>query len=294
MRYPVAIAKNTLLRIKRKEHAIRGMQHPASCDAFKKLIGDFYRHYRRKLPWRTNVTPYNVVVSEVMLQQTQVTRVLQKFDSFISVFPDFESLANASLRDIMSVWQGMGYNRRALALQRIAGKTVYEYNGILPADPDILVTFPGIGHATASSIACFAFNLPAVFIETNIRSVFCHFFFAGGSGVHDAQIVPLIKETVDAKNPREWYYALMDYGAFLKSRLPNPSRQSLHYRTQSKFEGSLRQVRGAILRALTVKNASKRLLREQIPCRDAQLKTALSGLHKEGLVTRTRHLYSLP
>lgn len=222
---------------------------------FKNIIYDFYRERgRHSLPWRTTENPCHILVSEFMLQQTQVDRVVDKYTAFIQSFPDFYSLAHASLQMILSAWQGLGYNRRALFLQRTAQRVESEFHGTLPSNPAVLATFPGIGHATACSIAAFAFNRPVVFIETNIRSVFIHFFFQDTENVRDADILPLVETTLDAVNPREWYYALMDYGVMLKKTRVNPARSSAHYVKQTRFEGSNRQVRGMILRALTARS----------------------------------------
>jgi A/G-specific adenine glycosylase len=188
-----------------------------------------------------------------MLQQTQTHRVITKYEEFIAAFPTIESLAAASLRDVLSVWQGLGYYRRARYLHQIAQIVVNEHGGVVPSDPSILETLPGIGIATASSICAFAFNTPTVFIETNIRTVFIHSFFKDRDDVRDKELMPLISATVDQINPREWYYALMDYGVHLKSTYSNPSRKSLHYTKQSKFEGSNRQLRAKILKIITQK-----------------------------------------
>jgi A/G-specific adenine glycosylase len=185
-----------------------------------------------------------------MLQQTQTYRVEKKFEEFLQVFPTVESLARGSVRDLLMVWKGLGYNRRALYLQKSAQKIVDEFGGKVPNDPAALITLPGIGKATAASICAFAFNNPTVFIETNIRAVFIDSFFKGADEVNDNQLMPLIAQTVDQENPREWYYALMDYGVHLKKLCPNPNKKSAHYTVQSKFEGSNRQIRGAILRLL--------------------------------------------
>jgi A/G-specific adenine glycosylase len=222
----------------------------AAVPEFREKIRKFFRNHRRPMPWRETTDPYGIVVSEVMLQQTQVPRVMTKYPEFIAAFPDFPSLAAAPLDDVLRVWQGMGYNRRAIALRRIAEKVVDEFGGKFPDDPAVLETFPGIGKATAASIAAFAFNAPVVFIETNIRRVFIHCFFADREGVRDEEILPLVAAALDRENPREWYWALMDYGTYLKTRVENPNRRSAHYARQSKFEGSRRQVRGKILRVL--------------------------------------------
>jgi A/G-specific adenine glycosylase len=214
------------------------------------MIWDYYQHNRRDFSWRATDNPYHIVVSEIMLQQTQTYRVAPKYELFIKAFPDFTTLAQAPLQNLLAAWHGLGYNRRALALQKTAQKVVQEYNGLLPNDPETLVTFPGIGKATAASICAFAFNKPTIFIETNIRAVYIHTFFPHRDDVHDKEILPLVQATVDHSNAREWYYALMDYGVMLKKKYKNPSRKSSHHTQQSAFEGSDRQIRGMILKIL--------------------------------------------
>ena len=223
-------------------------EHSDAIRAFRRTVRDFYRANRRDMPWRETSDPYCIVVSEIMLQQTQVERVHDKYRAFIRELPGFRSLADAPLQRVLSLWQGLGYNRRAIALKRIAEKVMVAHNGRLPASVELLQEMPGIGHATACSIAAFAFNMPVAFIETNIRRVFIHHFFDDRANVHDAEILPLVEEALDRKNPREWYYALMDYGSDLKKKIPNPNRKSAHYSRQSRFEGSTRQKRGTILR----------------------------------------------
>jgi A/G-specific adenine glycosylase len=223
--------------------------------AFQQNIYDYYHAHRRDFVWRRTVDPYHIVVSEIMLQQTQTFRVEPKFGPFVEKFPTFAALAEGSVRDLLLVWQGLGYSRRALALQKTAQRVVTEFNSQLPNDPLILETFPGIGKATAASVCAFAFNNPTIFIETNIRAVFIHFFFTHQHEVTDKQLWPFVAAVVDYHNPREWYYALMDYGVMLKKLHKNPSRRSAHHATQSRFEGSDRQIRGMILRALTVASA---------------------------------------
>jgi len=218
--------------------------------AFRQMVLSHYEQYGRDMAWRNTMDPYQILVSEIMLQQTQVERVTTKFPEFICAFPDFASLAAAPLANVLTVWQGLGYNRRAIALQKCAIRVMNEYDGVLPADVDILATFPGIGRATASSIAAFAFNVPVVFIETNIRRVFIHFFFTDTDTVSDAEILPLVEQALYRNNPRVWYWALMDLGTALKKTVPNPNRRSVHYTQQSPFEGSDRKIRGTLLKLL--------------------------------------------
>lgn len=185
-----------------------------------------------------------------MLQQTQTYRVEPKFLQFIGLFPTLESLAAASLANVLGAWQGLGYNRRAKFLHMAAQEIVVKHGGKVPEKPEHLEKLPGIGYATACSIAAFAYRVPTVFIETNIRAVFINFFFPDQEGIHDKQLMPLVAQAVEGEDPRQWYYALMDYGVMLKKTQKNPSRQSKHHVVQSKFEGSDRQIRGAIIRIL--------------------------------------------
>jgi A/G-specific adenine glycosylase len=253
--------------------------------AFRQMVLSYYKQHGRDMAWRNTTDPYSILVSEIMLQQTQVERVTTKFPEFIRTFPDFETLANAPLAQVLSVWQGMGYNRRVIALQKCAFLVMNEYHGILPADADILATFPGLGKATASSITTFAFNIPVVFIETNIRRVFIHFFFSDTETVHDAQILPLVEKTLYRKNPRIWYWALMDLGTALKKTVPNPNRRSVHYTKQSPFEGSDRSIRGIILRMLLaepgIPEEKLLLIRKNDPVR---IKKILRALVDEGFI----------
>ncbi|MEX0849622.1 MAG: A/G-specific adenine glycosylase [Candidatus Dependentiae bacterium] len=217
---------------------------------FQNFIWQFYKQYGRPFAWRNVENSYYILVSEIMLQQTQTYRVEPKFEQFIAAFPDIQTLAQADLRDVLGVWQGLGYNRRGKALWQNAQRVVDEFKGVLPDDPDVLQTFTHIGPNTAASITAFAFNKPVVFIETNIRAVFLHSFFKDQEKIKDAQLMPLIAQTLDVNNAREWYYALMDYGVHLKKSLPNPSRKSAHHAVQSKFQGSDRQIRGKIIKKI--------------------------------------------
>jgi len=263
--------------------------------AFQRMVLSYYEQNGRDMPWRNTTDPYQILVSEIMLQQTQVERVTTKFPVFIHTFSDFSALASAPLADILAVWQGMGYNRRAIALQKCAIRVMNEYDGILPSDSEILSTFPGIGRATASSIAAFAFNLPVVFIETNIRRVFIHFFFGATEEVHDEDILPLVKKALYRENPRIWYWALMDLGTALKKTVPNPNRRSAHYTKQSPFEGSDRKIRGALLKQFLKKQFSDEDEILGSVAEDPQrVKKILVDLEKEGFILRRNNGYVLP
>jgi A/G-specific adenine glycosylase len=267
--------------------AIPILQYPQNSKEFQKIVLDHYRKYGRDLAWRKTADPYRILVSEIMLQQTQVDRVMIKYPAFIETFPDFAMLAAAPLSEVLGIWQGMGYNRRVISLQKCAERVVTEFGGLLPASVDTLATFPGIGRATASSICAFAFNMPVIFIETNIRRVFIHFFFSDTVTVNDAEILPIVEGTLFREDPRTWYNALMDLGTSLKKTVPNPNRRSVHYTKQSAFEGSDREIRGWILKSLLADNGmDNKTILGQYPGDPARIRRIIAALEHEGFILR--------
>ncbi|MHB0976377.1 MAG: HhH-GPD family protein [Candidatus Aquicultorales bacterium] len=263
-------------------------------EVFHGVVYDYYRYRGRSLPWRDTADPYRILVSEIMLQQTQAERVISKYEELVAHFPGFRTLAEAPLREVLAAWQGLGYNRRGLALQRTARLVVEEHAGKLPADHRVLETFPGIGKATAASICAFAFGLPTVFIETNIRAVFIHFFFEGRAAIPDREILPLVEKTLDKDNPREWYYALMDYGVRLKKEHKNPSRKSAHYKRQSPLEGSNRQLRSRIIKTLLQSKAlGPAELEELLEPGTGRVPYNLLELTREGLIREEGGLFMI-
>lgn len=219
-----------------------------------------------------------------MLQQTQAPRVIEKYNEFIARFPTVKDLAVSSNADVLGAWQSLGYNRRALFLKRAAEMIVKDYNGAVPSNIDQLIALPCIGYNTACAIISFAFNKPTVFVETNIRTVFIHHFFSDKEDVSDKEIIKLVEKTVDIDNPRGWYYALMDYGVYLKKEFKNPSRKSKAYTKQSKFEGSKRQVRGKVIR---------QLLEQKAATLDDIDKEVVADLEKEGLIKKKGAVYTI-
>lgn len=254
--------------------------------AFQKKVWDFYKKNKRKLPWRETKDPYRIWVSEIMLQQTQVDRVIPKYNAFLKKFPTIEKLASAKQSDVLLLWSGLGYNRRALLLKRAAETVVRDHKGKIPKEVTELEKLPGIGPYTARAIATFSYNQPHAFIETNIRSVFIREFFPKSKNVSDTKLFPLIEKTLDAKNAREWGYALMDYGSYLKKEFGNPNTKSKQYTKQSKFTGSDRQIRGAIIKTiLTEKNITKKKLYQLLSrYEEKRINAQLQALTEEGFV----------
>ncbi len=300
--------------------------------SFQKIVWNFYQKNRRVFPWRETTDPYAIMVSEIMLQQTQAERVVPKFTAFMKKFPTPQALAKAPLADVLSMWQGLGYNRRALFLKRSAEEVVSKHSGKIPNTLESLNALPGVGPYTAGAILTFAFNKPCVFIETNIRTVFIHHFFKNTRNkISDEKLLPLIKECLpripqlDAVrgaseacdqdvqkyvaganersnkgmrqlwNSREWYSALMDYGSHLKSTLPNPSRKSTGHTKQSKFKGSHRELRGQILKyVLTHKKATLSSLQKDIVHqKSSDIHILIEELVSEGLIKKNKKCISV-
>lgn len=255
------------------------------------------------MPWRPptlklrknkTLDPYKIFVSEVMLQQTQVSRVLEKYPIFIKQFPSFSALAVAPMSLVLMAWQGLGYNRRVLFLKRSAEIIVRDFHGRLPCDPRRLQELPGVGPGTAGSIVAFAYNMPTVFIETNIRRTFLYFFFPRKKAVSDEMLMPYILASLDKKSPRDWYYALMDYGALLARTAENPNRRSAHYTKQAKFDGSIRQARGAIVNILLKQqSATLHSLVKVLGYDELLVRQALEALQKEGLLIKQQNRYRI-
>ncbi|GFO55384.1 endonuclease III [Geomonas sp. Red276] len=255
--------------------------------AFQEGIRAHYRAHARSLPWRETRDPYAILVSEIMLQQTQVDRVREKYRAFLAAFPGFAELARAPLADVLSLWQGLGYNRRAISLKLCAEAVVERCGGRLPGEIAALEALPGIGPYTARAVALFAFGEPTPFIETNIRSVYLHHFFPGKEKVPDALILPLVEATLDRGDPRGWYYGLMDYGSQLKRTGENPSRRSAHHTRQSPFRGSNREKRSLILKAiLATPGITAAEIGRTVPEAMVSLERNLLQLEREGFIRR--------
>ncbi len=261
--------------------------------AFRKLVYSYYRsNSRAHLPWRTDYNPYHIFISEVMLQQTQVDRVISKFIDFTGLFPDFRTLAESSLEDVLAAWKGLGYNRRAMALRNAARMIVQTFGCTLPDSPEQLRTLPGIGNATAASITAFAFNKPVVFLETNIRTVLIYHFFRDKQNINDILLMDAAEKVLDIKNPREWYSAMMDYGTMIKKSIGNESKKSRSYKKQTAFRGSRRELRGKILKVLLEnKSCTTKSLSSLLNNDTESLLPVLSQLVHENIVRCERGKY---
>lgn len=255
----------------------------------------YAEHGRHALPWRKSYNPYKILVSELMLQQTQVERVMPYFKAWMRKYPNVRALAKAPLADVLRQWQGLGYNRRAKFLHGAAKEIVAKYDGRIPEDAAILESIWGIGSYTAHAVVAFAYNHDAIVIETNIRTAIIHHFFADREGVTDEEVGEMLKKALPRGRSREWYSALMDYGAHLKRSGVRINAKSKGYAKQSAFEGSGRQARGALLRHLAKAPEGKmKLMRILPPERRPQLEEQLQKLVREGMVERKGSVYRLP
>jgi A/G-specific adenine glycosylase len=263
-------------------------------ETFQNIILTHYKDSGRTFPWRENTSPWGVLVSEFMLQQTQTERVIDYWNRWMKKWPFPKDLAEASLEEVLREWSGLGYNRRARFLKETAVKITNNFDGQVPQNRELLKTLSGIGEYSSGAIACFAYNVPCIFIETNIRRVLIHFYFQDQSEINDSELFPILEEILYEKNPREWYWALMDYGSELKKVTINPNRRSAHYTKQSKFEGSLRQVRGAIIRTLAKDGpADAKALHEKTGFEYERLDQALEKLHHESMVAENEGIYKI-
>ena len=218
-----------------------------SYDVLIETVLTFYRDWGRRFVFRDRHDPYSVLLGEVMLQQTQTARVVDKYRYFLAEWPSFKALARAPLEEILIAWKGLGYNRRALNLKKAAEKTE-AWNWTIPNDRKAMLTLPGVGKATAAALLAFCYQEKSIYLETNIRRVLLHYYFPDQTDVHDRALEAILSELIVLiDDPRSWYYALMDYGVLLKALVPNPNTKSAHYAKQSRFEGSKRQVRAALL-----------------------------------------------
>jgi len=248
----------------------------------------------REMPWRSDTTPYFILLSEIMLQQTQVPRVMQKFAEFIEAFPTLEDLAHADFQEVLAHWSGLGYNRRARFLHQTAQKIVD--NGSFPTDEAFLRSCPGVGENTAASILVYAFNQPLIFLETNVRTVLIYTFLHNQTEKIDESVLhDLAKQTLYAENPRQWYWALMDYGTYLKKTEGNFNKMSKKHTTQSKFEGSFRQKRAAVLRCLLQKGPlDVSEISELIGYDLSLVQELIDALQKDKMVTEVEGRITIP
>jgi A/G-specific adenine glycosylase len=249
-------------------------------DAFQRHILDWYEVFKRDLPWRCDPDPYHVLVSEVMLQQTQVDRVIPKYLAFLERFPTLSVLAEASTADVLRQWQGLGYNRRALNLRRAAEVAVREHGGRLPPSVEVLESLPGIGKYTARAVASFAFGIQVPVVDTNVRRVLSDWV---GRELTDRETWELAQRVLPEGRAADWNSAMMDYGALVKKATPRKTGVK-----PEPFGSTNRFWRGRIVDALReapVLSMEGLLEALPYPNRDEErVRGLVLALHEEGLL----------
>ncbi len=254
--------------------------------AFVKQVLTHYKKYgRHDLPWRKNPSAYRVLVSELMLQQTQVSRVIPKFRLWMKQYPTLSALRGASLRDVLLLWEGLGYQRRAKALHEIAKEMLS-----VPRTFELLNELPGVGPYTAAAIVSFAYDeFEHPLLETNIRTALIEYFYKHKNAISDELLYKKLRvlekeKAVQNVGARVWYSALMDYGAHLKAQNISHNAKTKNYKTQSEYKGSLRELRAKILFAITHK--------ETLPV-DERREGVVSALIKEKFIVKKGKGYAV-
>ena len=276
-----------------QQYLDQGLSDPTA-KAFQDAVLAYHTANPRTFPWRDNPEPYQVMVSEIMLQQTQAERVVEKFQAFLRAYPTVQALAESTTAELLTLWQGLGYNRRALNLRRAAVEVVQKHGGTVPYDLGSLLALPGIGPYTAGAIGAFAFDLPGEVIDTNIRRVYIHVFFPKQVKVSDRELAPYLTATQYCASPRVWYSALMDVGHLLPKAGGNANVRSQHYARQPPLSGSNREVRGIIIRLLTsTAQAHVQRLPDLLQIPSSRIEPALAQLTQEGFVVQEEDMVRL-
>ncbi len=289
-------------------------------DELHQALLNWFSEAARDLPWRRTRDPYRILVAEVMLQQTQVDRVLPKYEAFLERFPTLQALAEAPTADVIRMWSGLGYNRRAVNLQRAAREIVARYGGIFPQDVAILVTLPGIGPYTAGAVACFAFEQDVAFMDTNIRRVIRRVFTDPADMVTERPLLELARAALPVGRGWAWNQALMELGSLIctaeapacwrcplrdlcrnyaarrssdEHLTPLQPRKRIAERREQPFIGSNRYFRGRIIEALralppgaalALNDLGPQVRPEYTPADEAWLTALIRGLERDGLV----------
>lgn len=257
----------------------------------------WYDRHRRSLPWRDAADPYTVLVSEIMAQQTQISRVVPHFERFVEQFPTVEALAAASLRSVLAAWSGLGYNRRARYLQE-AARHIVEHGW---PDPGALQTLPGVGPYTAAAVASIAFDEPVAAVDTNARRVLSRW---AGEELDGPALQDVAASELPPSRAADWNQAIMDLGASLCRPRPECGRCPVEpwcsdpsvYSppgSQSAFDGSIRQARGAVLRTLLDSGSAPVSGLSGLGIEPARLQTALESLHADGLIEQSGEAWAV-
>jgi len=256
---------------------------------FQKKVFSFYQKNKRDLPWRKTTDPYKILLSELMLQQTQVNRVILYYEKWITRWLDIHALASASLAEVLQAWMGLGYNTRAINLHKAARKIVTEFdNDVLEAMKQYK-EIPGVGRYTSQAVQIFSTNADIVTIDTNIRRIFIKEFHLPEK-VSDKELWMLAEQCLPKGRSREWHNALMDYGAL---HLTSQKTGIKPKTQQSRFEGSDRQIRARILRCLLNDTMSLSELKKTFRIEQKRLRRILDKMVTEKIIVNKNNSYQL-
>lgn len=272
---------------------------PSPAAASREALLAWYRPRRRAYPWRRTRDPYVILVSEVMLQQTQAARVAAAFGPFLRRFPTVRALARATRSDVLRAWGGLGYNRRAVALHEAARAIVREHGGCVPADPAALRRLPGVGPYTAAAVASLGFGVPVAAVDTNVRRIVAR-VHAGTDRPAPGTVRAIAEAWVEASDPGAWNQALMDLGREVCRPRPRcevcPLAPTCRFRASGAaprprrprsgpFEGSNRQLRGAVVRVLRHRPAlTLGVLARELGRDGARVRAVVAELVRDGIV----------
>ena len=280
---------------------------------FNQMLFRWHKAHYREMAWRNTRNPYRILVSEVMLQQTQVERVREKYAEFLKQFPSVHILAKAQLGDVIRAWSGLGYNRRAKYLHECVKEVLLNHQGKFPNDMTTLMTLPGIGLSTAGALQAFAFGEDEPMIDTNIRRILTRTFFSPKMsrlrldmvGVSDKELYVFAKSLIPKGKGREWNYAMLDLGATLctarhhsklcpLAKLHGPVSDFVYKKPQKKFANSDRFYRGRILSQLLISPHTSESLQEVLALEQGLLHLILTKLAKEHLIVVSKKSVTLP
>jgi A/G-specific adenine glycosylase len=276
----------TSSRVPARDHYIFS---PERIQRFQKKVLSFYKKYGRDLPWRKTTDPYKILLSELMLQQTQVNRVVPYYEKWIARWPTLDTLASASRVEVLSAWMGLGYNTRAVNLHKTVQKIVTEFDGDVVQAMKYYKKLPGIGKYTSQAVQIFSTNADLVTVDTNIRRIFIAEFHLS-EDISDKDLWEYAEQCLPKGRSREWHNALMDYGAlFFTSQ-----RTGIKPKTQqSPFEGSDRQIRAAILRFLLYDPSSFETIHRALCVEKGRLRKILGKMVDEELLILCNKRYQV-
>ena len=256
---------------------------------FQQKIFSFYQQNKRSLPWRETTDPYKILLSELMLQQTQVSRVVSYYEQWIARWPTLEALASASRAEVLKAWMGLGYNTRAVHLHKAAQKIVAEYEGDVNAAMKQYTEVPGVGRYTAHAVQIFSTNADLVTVDTNIRRIFIAEFHLP-EDLSAQELWKIAAQCLPRGRSREWHNALMDYGALQQTAKKTGIRPVSQ---QSSFEGSDRQIRAAVLRFLLSGPSSFEIIHQTLGGEQMRLRKILDKMVDEELLVQQDKRYQV-